>query len=190
MPLIWASRLQGTPLPERVAGSSMITTLSAALDEAGRSIYLLGGNEGTADAAGAKLQGDRPGLTVAGSFCPPFGFERDPNHVRNIADLLSAAAPDVVFVGLGFPKQDRLIAQLKEKMPATWFVSCGISFSFVVGEVRRAPDILQVTGLEWVHRLAQEPRRLARRYLVDGLPFAGRLLLRSLRVRVGRPVRR
>jgi N-acetylglucosaminyldiphosphoundecaprenol N-acetyl-beta-D-mannosaminyltransferase len=179
MPLIWASRLKGTPLPERVSGSSLITTLSAELNRSRHSMYLLGGNEGAADEAGLKLREMYPGLQIAGSHCPPFGFERDPAKIESIENLLQSARPDVVFVGLGFPKQDLLIAQLRSKLPHTWFVSCGISFSFVAGEVRRAPPLAQKLGLEWLHRLAQEPRRLAQRYLVQGPPFAARLLITS-----------
>jgi N-acetylglucosaminyldiphosphoundecaprenol N-acetyl-beta-D-mannosaminyltransferase len=184
MPLLWAARIQGTPLPGRVAGSSLISTLSAQLARRHRSIYLLGGNEGTAQAAGMHLQATMPGLRLAGSCCPPFGFEHSPEQLERIMAGLESSAPDVVFVGLGFPKQDRLIAQLRTLLPRTWFVSCGISFSFLVGEVRRAPPALQALGLEWTHRLAQEPSRLARRYLVDGLPFAARLGTVSVRRRL------
>ena len=180
MPLTWASRLQGTPLPERIAGSSLIITLSAELGRHRRSMYLLGGNEGTAEAAGIKLSEMYPGLRISGSHCPPFGFEKVASEIEHIEILLESAQPDVVFVGLGFPKQDRLIAQLRHKFPRTWFVSCGISFSFVAGEVRRAPKFAQTLGLEWIHRLVQEPRRLAQRYLVQGPPFAVRLLLTCL----------
>ena len=184
MPLLWAARIQGTPLPGRVAGSSLISTLSAQLARNDRSVYLLGGNEGTAQAAGRHLQATLPGLRLAGSYCPPFGFEHSPEQLDRIMAALESSAPDVAFVGLGFPKQDRLIAQLRTLFPRTWFVSCGISFSFLVGEVRRAPPILQTLGLEWTHRLAQEPSRLARRYLVHGLPFAARLGTISVRQRL------
>lgn len=175
MPLLWAARIQGTPLPERIAGSSLILSLNAELARQGYSVYLLGGNEGIAQAAGAQLQMMLPDFRLAGSFCPPFGFEHSPEQVEQITTHVKLASPDVVFVGLGFPKQDRLIVQLREILPHAWFMSCGISFSFLVGEVYRAPPILQTLGLEWAHRLAQEPSRLAKRYLMQGLPFAARL---------------
>lgn len=184
MPLLWASHVQGTPLPERIAGSSLISTLSAELGGRGRSIYLLGGSEGAAEAAGSRLRDAFPGLVLSGWHCPPFGFERSPEEVEQIVKMLVSAQPDVVFVGLGFPKQDRLIAQIRQTLPATWFVSCGISFSFLTGEVRRAPRVLQELGLEWIHRLMQEPQRLAKRYLVYGPPFAVRLFACSLHKRL------
>lgn len=179
MPLVWASRLQRTPLPERVPGSDLIWSLSGRAAADGLSVFLLGGNPGAADAAAGELRARFPSLNIAGTECPPIGFEADAAYMDGLRDRLVAAAPNIVFVALGFPKQERLIAQLRPHLPRTWFLGIGISFSFVSGEVRRAPRWMQAAGLEWVHRLAQEPSRLARRYLVYGLPFAARLLAAS-----------
>jgi N-acetylglucosaminyldiphosphoundecaprenol N-acetyl-beta-D-mannosaminyltransferase len=176
MPLIWASRLQGTPLPERVAGSDVIWELAGALALAGKSLFLLGGDPGTAERAAAALTARFPGLIIAGTYCPPVGFEDDASEMTRIDAALRAAGPDFVYIGLPFPKASALALQMREAMPATWFVGLGISFSFVCGDVRRAPAWMQRTGLEWIHRLAQEPRRLTRRYLLEGLPFVARLL--------------
>jgi N-acetylglucosaminyldiphosphoundecaprenol N-acetyl-beta-D-mannosaminyltransferase len=176
MPLIWASRLQKTPLPERVAGSSMIHTLSIAAAKTGRSVFFLGGNPGAADRAADELRQDNPGLKVAGTYCPPFGFDKNAVEVENIRKILAETKPDIIYVGLGFPKQERLIEQLRSALPLAWFLGIGISFSFVAGEVKRAPQWMQKLGLEWVHRMIQEPGRLFKRYLVHGIPFAARLL--------------
>jgi N-acetylglucosaminyldiphosphoundecaprenol N-acetyl-beta-D-mannosaminyltransferase len=192
MPLIWAGGLQGSPLPERVAGSTLIVSLAAAAADAGASIFLLGGNPGTADAAVSKLLELSPGLQIAGTLCPPLGFETQPDWLDRIERALRETAPDIVYVGLGFPKQERLIADLRASFPKAWFVSCGISFSFVAGDVHRAPVILQRIGLEWLHRLAQEPGRLYRRYLLQGIPFLVELLWSALAARrshTGRPTR-
>lgn len=183
-PIVWASRLAGTPLPERVAGSSMVWGIAAAAARAGASLFLLGGNPGTAVQAAERLAERAPGLRIAGTLCPEFGFEHDDRRLAEIEAAVCAAAPDVVLVGLGFPKQDQLIERLRPLLPAASFVGVGISFSFIAGEVSRAPDVVQKMGLEWAHRLVQEPRRLARRYLVDGLPFALLLLAESLRRRL------
>ena len=86
----------------------------------------------------------------------------------------------MVLVGLGFPKQERLISLLRSEMPQTWFVGVGISLSFLAGDQPRAPAALQRLGLEWLHRLSHEPRRLFRRYVVHGLPFGFRLLAWAL----------
>jgi N-acetylglucosaminyldiphosphoundecaprenol N-acetyl-beta-D-mannosaminyltransferase len=184
MPLIWASKVQGTPIPERVAGSSLITTLPAAAAAEGRSVYLLGGDPGVAAEASERLRASSPDLRIAGTCCPPVGFETTPAGLRAVEDAVVAAQPDIVFVALGFPKQERLIEHLRAQLPQTWWVSCGISLSFVSGAVSRAPAWMQRSGLEWAHRLIQEPRRLARRYLVEGIPFLIRVLAVSLRRRV------
>jgi N-acetylglucosaminyldiphosphoundecaprenol N-acetyl-beta-D-mannosaminyltransferase len=100
--------------------------------------------------------------------------------LEKVREALLASRPDVVYVGLGFPKQERLIADLRNGLPYTWFVSCGISFSFVAGEITRAPAVMQRLGLEWLHRMTQEPRRLYRRYLLQGIPFMLQLMSSAL----------
>jgi N-acetylglucosaminyldiphosphoundecaprenol N-acetyl-beta-D-mannosaminyltransferase len=186
MPLIWASALQGTRLPERVAGSTMTVTLTAAAAQKGASIFFLGGNPGTAAVAIDRLRRESPNLRLAGSLCPPLGFEQDAEWMQRIEAELIDAKPDLIYVALGFPKQERLIARLRPLLPNAWFMSCGVSFSFVAGEVRRAPRVVQRLGLEWLHRLAQEPRRLYRRYLLDGVPFLFALLSSSAAARARR----
>jgi N-acetylglucosaminyldiphosphoundecaprenol N-acetyl-beta-D-mannosaminyltransferase len=175
MPLVWAGRLQSTRLPERVAGSELIYTLSEAAAAAGRSVFLLGGNPGAADNAGRILARRYPGLKVVGTCCPPFGFEKDQDQIRTIRESLTAARPDIVFVGLGFPKQERLIEAVADALPHSWFLGIGVSFSFVSGEFHQAPRWMRRLGLEWVHRMIQEPGRLFRRYVIHDIPFAARL---------------
>jgi N-acetylglucosaminyldiphosphoundecaprenol N-acetyl-beta-D-mannosaminyltransferase len=179
MPLVWASRLQGTPLPERVAGSNLISSLSKAAAERGRSIYLLGGAPGTAEGAARVLLSRHPNLKIAGFYYPPLGFEHDPREMANIIANLSQSKADIVYVALGSPKQERLIARLRPILPDSWWLGVGNSFSFLCGDVRRAPLWMQKVGLEWSHRLLQEPRRLFKRYVMVGIPFATRLLGRS-----------
>ncbi|MEE9403493.1 MAG: WecB/TagA/CpsF family glycosyltransferase [Algisphaera sp.] len=179
-PLIWASRLQGTPLPERVAGSSMAWTLSEAAADAGLSVFLLGGDEGTAGKAAQHLKGRFLGLRIAGVFYPPMGFENDPAMMESMRQALRDAQPDLIYVALGSPKQEKLIRQLREELPQAWWLGLGISLSFICGEVRRAPAWMQKLGLEWVHRMIQEPRRLVRRYLIDGVPYGLRLVSSSV----------
>jgi N-acetylglucosaminyldiphosphoundecaprenol N-acetyl-beta-D-mannosaminyltransferase len=186
MPLVWASKLGGTPLPERVAGSSLIWSLSAGLGRDRRSIFVIGGEpagDGAARAAD-RLAGACPGLRVAGTLCPDFGFERDPATYEQFCAKVIGAEPDLVFVGLGFPKQERMIAKLRPGLPKAWFIGCGAAVNFVAGDVARAPRWMQRTGLEWAHRLGSEPRRLAGRYLRRDAPYALKLLARAPAQRV------
>jgi N-acetylglucosaminyldiphosphoundecaprenol N-acetyl-beta-D-mannosaminyltransferase len=179
MPLVWASRLQGTPLPQRVAGSDLISTLSAAASAEGRSIFLLGGETGTAEAASAVLLERSPSLKIVGTLCPPVGFELDESEMGKIIETLQKTRPDIVYVALGSPKQEQLIARIRQVLPEAWWLGVGVSFSFLCGDVKRAPRWMQKYGLEWVHRMVQEPGRLTKRYLIAGIPFAGSLLARS-----------
>ena len=178
MPLVWAARLQRTPLPCRVAGSSLIWSLSEAAARMNGRLYLLGGEPGTAEVAARVLEQRFPGLVVAGTDSPPMGFENDTERMMQLVDGLVAAEPDIIFVGLGSPKQEWLIRKLREVLPSAWWMGVGISFNFVAGRMKRAPLWMQRTGLEWVHRLVQEPRRLGRRYLIEDVPFTVGLLLR------------
>jgi exopolysaccharide biosynthesis WecB/TagA/CpsF family protein len=176
LPIVWASRLAGMPLPERVPGSDLVFTLPEAAADAGLSVFLLGGNSGVAAAAARRLEARYPRLGSVGSYCPPFGFEDDPAELERIRQTLSAFEPHLVLVGLGFPKQERVIRELRSELPGAWFAGVGISLSFVAGDQPRAPLALQRLGLEWMHRLWHEPRRLFRRYIVQGLPFGAKLL--------------
>lgn len=178
MPLLWAARLRAQPLVARVAGSSLIYSVSAAAAREGASIFLLGGAPGVAARAGESLRDRFPGLQVAGSSCPPLGFDRDPAALATLQAELEAAQPDVVFCGLGFPKQELLAGSLRDALPGAWFIGCGAALAFAAGQVPRAPRWMQRSGLEWVHRLVLEPRRLFRRYIVHDLPFAILLLAR------------
>jgi N-acetylglucosaminyldiphosphoundecaprenol N-acetyl-beta-D-mannosaminyltransferase len=173
MPVVWASRLQGTPLPERVAGATLITTLSRAAARQSVPIFLLGGAEGVAQRAAATLCAQIPGV-LTGYNSPPFGFESDPVALRAIDAAVASFGPAIYFCGFGFPKQERLIVDLISRHVGSWFIGAGASIAFLGGDAQRAPLWMQQTGLEWLHRLRCEPRRLFRRYLADA-PFAMRM---------------
>jgi N-acetylglucosaminyldiphosphoundecaprenol N-acetyl-beta-D-mannosaminyltransferase len=186
MPLVWAARLQGDDLPERVAGSSMVGLIAERAAREDRSLYFLGGAPGAAERAAAILTDRHPGLRVIGTSSPMVSVPPTPEQLAPIKEELARLRPDILMVGLGSPKQEELISALRPTLPAAWMIGVGISFSFIAGDVRRAPRWMQKTGLEWVHRLAQEPRRLAHRYLVDDIPFAVSLFAHAARRRVTR----
>ncbi|WP_103960483.1 WecB/TagA/CpsF family glycosyltransferase [Nonomuraea solani] len=184
MPLVWAARLLGTPVPGRVTGADLIWSLSGLAARRGWPVYLLGGPPGAARGAAAELTGRHPGLRVCGVDAPPYRFDATPEGSELVRRKVAAARPRLVFVGLGFPRQDRLIADLRKDLPGAWFLGCGAAIAFAAGTVARAPEWMRRAGLEWAFRLGSEPRRLGRRYLADDLPFALRLLAGSLATRV------
>jgi len=175
-PLVWASRLLGRTLPERVAGSDLFPALCARAAEQNLSIFLLGGAPGTARRAAQTLQARHLHLRVVGTCCPNYGFEKDPSEASRVVDAVITARPDILFVGLGSPKQENWIVENMTACGAKLNIGVGISFSFVCGDVARAPRWMQQAGLEWLHRLCQEPTRLWKRYLVDDSQFFALLM--------------
>jgi N-acetylglucosaminyldiphosphoundecaprenol N-acetyl-beta-D-mannosaminyltransferase len=186
MPLIWASRIQKTPLPERVTGAQLIWSLSGAACDRDVPVFLLGGATGVAERAGVAITNKYPGLKLAGTHCPPPGFEDDNDQIREIVSRIEQTSPGVIFCGLGFPKQERLMAILAGRFPDAWLVGCGASLAIAAGDKRRAPRWMQAMGLEWLFRLVQEPRRLFSRYIVHDIPFALQLMFWSVRDRKAR----
>lgn len=179
MPLIWASRIQGTPLPERVCGSNLISSLSAEASQHDLRIFLLGGADDTSGGTAALLRERHPNIQVVGAYGPPFGFEKDDEEMARIEDMIREAKPNIIFFALPFPKGEFVMHRIRHTAPDAWWCGIGVSFSFVTGDVQRAPKWMQQSGLEWVYRLKEEPKKLVRRYLIDGVPFAITLLATS-----------
>lgn len=187
MPLVWAAALQGEPLPERIAGSSLIWSLAERCAQQGRHLYLLGGEPGAGEGAAEVFRQRFPGLAVQTS-APWISAPPTAEEIDTLVASLAAAPPDLLLVGLGSPKQEQVIEVLRERFPRLWMIGVGVSFSFASGKQRRAPIWMRRAGLEWAHRLSQEPRRLAKRYLVHDLPFAFELFGRALWQRTRRRV--
>ena len=182
-PLVWASRLARTGLPERVAAADLVWKLCEAAAADRRRVFLLGGTPGgersTACLAAQRLATRYGRLHVAGACSPPVGFDSDPEVMAALRDELTGAQPDIVCVGLGFPKQEQIIAALAPSLPHAWFLGCGSGLDYVAGLRRRAPLWMRQGGLEWLHRLACEPRRLFGRYVVHGIPAVGGILVQA-----------
>jgi N-acetylglucosaminyldiphosphoundecaprenol N-acetyl-beta-D-mannosaminyltransferase len=168
--LVWASRFLGQSVPERVAGADLMVRLCEAAACNGSTVYFLGGTPGAAACSAVRLCRDFPGLTVAGIDCPPKGFLSDPAQCVQIANRIELAKPDILFVGLGAPKQEYWIERHCH-LPAKVMIGIGGSFELVAGFRKRAPLLLQRAGFEWFWRLCMEPRRLWRRYLVGNTLF-------------------
>ena len=174
-PLIWASRWLGVPLRERVAGSDLTPKLAERAAARGHRLFFLGSDEAVLKLAQKTFEERYPGLQVCGVYSPPYAKLLDLDH-DEIASRIQAAKPDIVLVALGAPKQEKWIYMHYRKLGAPLCIGIGASLDFVAGKFSRAPVWMQRTGLEWVHRLSQEPRRLFMRYWTDF-----RFFIRALR---------
>lgn len=181
MPILWAGKLLGRPIKEKISGSDLVYWLSEYAALKGYSIFFFGANEGIAQRASEILKKKYPGLKVAGVYSPPMGFEKDPELVAEAIRIVKDAKPDICYVALGTPKQDLWCYQSHKKTGVPVQVGIGISLNFVTGDVTRAPLWMQRSSLEWVWRLFQEPRRLMKRYLVRDMKFLP-LLWREFRL--------
>lgn len=176
-PLVAVSRVLGKKLPERVAGSDLAPKLIAAADAASHEgtrrmrLFLLGAGPGVADRAAFRIGQQWPGVDPVGTYCPPLGFEKDDDENERILAAIADAAPDVVLVGLGAPKQELWVSRFHHRIPARVALCVGATIDFLGGEKKRSPKWMQQCGLEWAHRLATEPRRLASRYARDAWEF-------------------
>lgn len=176
---IWACHLQRTPVPEPVSGPSLIWSLSRGAAKRGRSVFLLGGRPGSAEGAARELERNIDGLRIAGWSTPPKGFEDDPVAMKRLAHELRQAGADIVLVGYDAPVCQQVVFELRKSMAGPWWLGVGMSFSFVSGQVRRAPRWVQSMGLEWLHRFSLEPRRMFGLCFLQCAPFAVSLLARS-----------
>jgi N-acetylglucosaminyldiphosphoundecaprenol N-acetyl-beta-D-mannosaminyltransferase len=182
MPMLWAGRVQGTPVHARVPTSEAIYALSAMAASRGVGVFFLGGNPGTAEATAAVMMARYPGLVTAHA-CPPLGFEKDAVTMDELMATLEKSRSGIVFCAFGCPKQEHLMDRLRHRFPDMWFFAAGGTFSMVAGEAPQAPAWTRRLGLEWAHRLRLEPRRLFVRYIVHDVPFCLRLLAASAQAR-------
>jgi N-acetylglucosaminyldiphosphoundecaprenol N-acetyl-beta-D-mannosaminyltransferase len=189
VPLLWASRMLGTPLQERINGTDLFERTCELAAERGYSVYLLGGNPGAARNACKKLVARLPELRIAGWECPPYGFGGDVDENLKVQARIRESGAQILFLGFGTPKQEKWISAYGREAGISFAVGVGISFSFVGGEIKRAPRWMQHGGLEWLWRLLKEPKRLWKRYLVEDIPFFYLLLVAFAKTRAARLAR-
>lgn len=171
-PVIWASRLLGRQLPERVAGSDLVPALFQAADpERPLRVFLLGAAPGVADRAADRIRADWPAVDVVDTYSPPLGFEHDDVEQERMLARIRAASPDILVVGLGAPKQEIWVSRHRDKIKASTALCVGATIDFLAGEKVRAPKWIQQLHLEWFYRMMSEPRRLFWRYARDAWVF-------------------
>lgn len=171
MPIVWAcNSLYGGGV-RRIAGVNLIQRLCQRGAAHRLRIFLLGGRPGAADTTAGILKRRYPGIQIAGVSCPTYGFERREDSLQEVLDQIAVAKPQVLFVGLGAPKQEFLIHHHIRLLRVPLAVGVGGSFEILSGKLKRAPGWMQSSGLEWVYRLSQEPARLWQRYLIGNSQF-------------------
>lgn len=180
VPLLWAGHFLGTPIVEKVSGSDLLPQICEQSASKGYRLFFLGGRPGAADLAAKKLCQKFPGLQIAGTYCPPYGFEKDQKENDKIIGLIRAAKPDILFVGLGAPKQEKWIYRFYQVYQAPVSIGIGVTFEYISGMVRRAPVWMQKAGMEWSWRILMEPGRLWKRYLIDDMQFFPLILSQKL----------
>ncbi|HEX8790753.1 MAG TPA: WecB/TagA/CpsF family glycosyltransferase [Polyangiaceae bacterium] len=186
MPVLWASRLLGRPLPEKVSGSDLVLPLARHGASRGWKFFLLGGAPGVADRASERLQESIEGIRIVGTLAPTIDMSAPASTRAPILEAVRRSAADVVFVGLGAPKQELWIHESQEALRPAVLLGIGASLDFLAGAVPRAPAWISRSGLEWLYRLAREPRRLWKRYLVRDPAFLAILIEDLRRTRRGR----
>jgi N-acetylglucosaminyldiphosphoundecaprenol N-acetyl-beta-D-mannosaminyltransferase len=170
MPLVWLCRRLGHPKTERVYGPDLLLAACERSLTTGWRHYFYGGAQGVPERLAERLSRRFLGLAVAGTFSPPFG-DITPEEDQAVIDRIVAARPDIVWVGLSTPKQERWMASHVDRLEVPVLIGVGAAFDFHAGLKRQAPRWVQRSGLEWLFRLATEPRRLWRRYLLNNPRF-------------------
>lgn len=188
--VVMASRVLGSPIPERVTGGDLMERMCAEAAHYGFRVFLLGGLPGAALMASHNLRERYPELKICGTCCPPQGFEEDPAELAHIRKAIGAAAPDLLCVAFGAPKQEIWMHENRTKLHVGAILPVGAAFDTQAGLRRRAPQWVQRIGLEWAFRLMMEPRRLWRRYLFGNTEFVLLVLRQWLSMRLGSALRR
>ena len=175
MPMVWAGKLYGHAEMSRVYGPDLMLDVCAWSEASGAKHFFYGGADGVAERLAQKLKVKFPKLQVVGIFTPPFRA-LNADEEKNLAAQVAATRPDIFWVGLSTPKQEKFMAEFLPKLDATVMIGVGAAFDFHSGRVRQAPRWMQRSGLEWFYRLGSEPRRLAKRYCRNNPLFVWKFL--------------
>ena len=171
MPMVWMGKIRGHTEMRRVYGPDLMLDVCKWSETSGAKHFFYGGADGVAKSLAEKLKARFPKMVIAGTFTPPFR-PLDAEEEKQFAETIRAARPDIMWVGLSTPKQEKFMAEFLPKLDATLMIGVGAAFDFHSGRVKQAPRWMQRSGLEWFYRLCQEPRRLAKRYFRNNPLFA------------------
>ena len=189
MPLVWAANMLGEDLPNRVYGPELMERYSRRCVEKGHRVWLYGGrDQGSLVQLALSMRGDHPGIQIVGGYSPPFR-DLTKEEEDGLAEQINAAKPDVLWVGIGVPKQEKWMARMRDRVEVPVMCGVGAAFDFHAGRISQAPRWMQERGLEWTYRLAQEPRRLLPRYMYYNPRFMAAFARQVVRERRRRRLR-
>jgi len=171
MPMVWMGKINGHSEMRRVYGPDLMLEVCKWSEKSGARHFFYGGADGVACLLAQKLKAKFPKMEIAGTFTPPFRALSD-GEFRDLRRTISNTQPDILWVGLSTPKQEKFMAEFLPKLDATLMIGVGAAFDFHSGRMRQAPRWMQRSGLEWFYRLCSEPRRLAKRYFKNNPLFA------------------
>jgi N-acetylglucosaminyldiphosphoundecaprenol N-acetyl-beta-D-mannosaminyltransferase len=185
MPIVWAANWLGEELPDRVYGPELMRRYNDRCAEKGHRVWLYGGrDQGSLVQLALAMRRRHPGIKIVGGYSPPFraltGEEEDA-----IVEQVNETRPDVLWVGIGVPKQEKWMARMRDRLDVPVMCGVGAAFDLHAGRVSQAPDWMQERGLEWTYRIAQEPRRLLPRYLYYNPRFLAAIARQLVRERGG-----
>jgi N-acetylglucosaminyldiphosphoundecaprenol N-acetyl-beta-D-mannosaminyltransferase len=182
MPTVWVGKLQGHSRMARVYGPDLMLDVCRRSVSKGYSHFLYGGKPGVAEDLASRLKEKFPGIRIAGTYTPPFR-PLSPGEEHRLIAMVKRLKPDIFWVGLSTPKQEKMMAEYLKKLDTKVMIGVGAAFDIHTGGIKDAPDWIKPLGLQWLHRLCQEPRRLAKRYLINNPQFIYRVLLQFTRIR-------
>jgi len=185
LPIMWAAKLTGKKLKAKISGSDLFPALCKVAADKNYKVFFLGAKRGVSQKASEILKRKYPKLNVVGVHSPPFGFESVEEENQHIVKMIEDKKPDILFVGLGAPKQEKWIWRYKDEINVPVSIAVGASFDFIASNVKRAPKWMQKIGLEWFFRLCQEPRRLWKRYLIGNTIFVWLVLKEFINYKFG-----
>lgn len=172
-PLLWIAKWYGTPIKEKISGSDLFPLLCEMAAQKGYKIFFLGAAEGVAAKAAENLKNRYKGLQIVGTYSPPIGFEKNQEEIKKIEFMVKESNPDILIVGLGCPKQEKFMYRYCKELGVPISLGLGASFDFEAGNIKRAPKWMADHGLEWIFRITQDPKRMAKRYLVNDRKILG-----------------
>ena len=186
-PTVWVGRLQGLRGIRQVTGPNLMLRLCELSARTGYTHFFYGGDVGVAEQLKAAMIKRFPGLNVVGTYTPPFRPLR-PEEAAELGEMVARLKPDIFWVGLSTPKQERWVADYIDRLDTKLMFAVGAAFDMHTGRIQESPEWLKALGLQWVHRLCQEPRRLWKRYLSSNSRFVAKISMQFLGVRKYEPV--